>query len=115
MCNFLDPGLLDSLLDVADLELICNVLLGHITEAIDKIAPYKTIQPRARYAPCLSATTKDEMNSRNSLRLKATQSGEEQDKKEYKTSKNATLKSQRKDKRAWAKKQLGEQGKSKDT
>ena len=107
MIHNINVPMLNSLLDYSDTNFVANVFISHITEAINLVAPIKTIQPRAHYAPYLSAKTKEEMNTRNELRSKANVSGEEADMKEYKKCKNLTLKHQRRDKVAWAKELIG--------
>ena len=108
ICQTLDLGLLDSLLDLSDTELVANVLIGHISEAIERIAPLKMIQPRAQYVPYLSKETKSKMANRDKLRWEALKTGNEEDMKEYKKMKNSTLKQQRSDKKKWVKKVMGE-------
>ena len=108
MCNLLDAGLLDSLIDCVDTELVATVIIGHISEAINKIAPMKRVQPRANYAPYLSRETKEKMSRRDELRWVAKASGKDEDYEIFKKEKNATLKQQRKEKVQWAQGLIGE-------
>ena len=108
MCQEINPQMLDSLLDSSDIELVANVLICHITEGIEKLAPIIRIQPRANYAPYLSTTTKEKMGQRDKLKWKALESRDPDDWKAFKTVKNQTLKQQRKEKFEWANKLIGE-------
>ena len=98
----LQPDMINSLLDVSDTNLVANVLIGHITEALDIIAPIKSVQPRFRYAPYLTSTTKKMMTERDDLKETAHKSGKSEDFIIFKKAKNLTLKNQRKDKLNWA-------------
>ena len=115
MNEALNPQMLESLIGSTDTNLVANVMVMHITQAIDKIAPVKLIQPRAQYAPYLTVETKVQIKLRDSMRLKANVTGKEEDFKAYKKMKNRTLRTQRKDKLNWATKLIGEeQGSSKN-
>ena len=108
MCAALNPAMLDSLLDSADPELVANVLIGHISEAIDLVAPMRKFQPRVNFAPYLTKDTKEKMKQRDILRWKAKESGNPDDEREFKRCKNITLRQQRKDKISWAKDLVGD-------
>ena len=60
--------MLNSLLMMKDPNLIANVLVTHITEAIDIVAPMTKIQRRYKYAPHLSLETKERMSERDQLK-----------------------------------------------
>ena len=100
--------MLDSLLDSSDTELVANVLICHITEGIERLAPMTRIQPRANYTPYLSSHTKERMGQRDKLKWKALESRDPDDWKAFKREKNLTLKQQRKEKFEWANKLIGE-------
>ena len=107
MIDLLNIPMIDSLIGSTDTNLVANVLINHITEAINVIAPIKVIQPRVFYAPYLSDRTKMEMTKRDQLKSVANNSGEEADIIAFKKLKNLTLKHQRMDKVAWAKELIG--------
>ena len=89
MIEALNLQMLDSLMYETETNLVANVLIMHITEAINKIAPIKLIQPRAQYAPYLSPETKEQMKHRDLLRLTANNSGDEDDYKSYKNARKS--------------------------
>ena len=91
-----------SLLDCQDPELVANVLISHITAAINIIAPMKTVQIRNNYAPYLTEQTKGEMKNRDANKKKAHISGEKKDWDEYKILRNKIKKQQKEEKKQWA-------------
>ena len=84
----INTPMLMSLLDCQDPELVANVLISHITAAINIIAPMKTVQIRNNYAPYLTEQTKGEMKNRDANKKKAHISGEKKDWDEYKILRN---------------------------
>ena len=102
MVKEINVEMINSLMGTEDTNLIANVLIGHLTECLNKVAPWKTIQTRHQYAPYLSSDTKEMMLVRNNMKQKAYNSGIAQDIIDYKKMKNSTLKMQRKEKAEWA-------------
>ena len=106
MLNCLDIPMLNSLLQLTDPNLVANVLVSHITSAIDRVAPYKTVQQRRNYAPHLSQHTKELMKLRNELRVKHRFSGLLSDEIAFKRARNTAVRSQRSDRKNWASKMI---------
>ena len=107
MIEALNVPMLQSLLNLTDTNLVTNIFVTHITEALNTVAPIKLIQHRIRYAPYLTEKTKEQMGVRDELKLVANKSRKEDDIRTFKKFKNKTLKNQRADKIAWAKDLLG--------
>ena len=98
----INSEMLESLLWSSDTNLVANVLTCHITEALNIVAPLKRIQKRHKYAPYLKDSTKEMMKERDRMKEQAYKNGKEEDMKEFKKRKNATLREQRRDKASWA-------------
>ena len=98
--------MLNSLLMMKDPNLIANVLVTHITEAIDIVAPMTKIQRRYKYAPHLSLETKERMSERDQLKQISFASKAVEDELNFKKARNLALKCQRSDRQQWAKKLL---------
>ena len=82
--------------------MVANVLVTHLTAALDKIAPKKKIQPRNSYVPHLTSSTKQMMRDRDTAKQVWIESSSDSDWKEFKKARNQALKAQRKDKKKWA-------------
>ena len=104
--------MLNSLLQMTDPNLVANVLSSHITQAINIVAPLKTIQPRHKYAPHLSLHSKDLMTNRNQLKDIYNNSRLLADEIAYKKARNLAVKSQRSDRKKWAVKIINKTEKS---
>ena len=102
MLNSLNLPMLNSLLFETDPNLVANVLVSHITSAIDIVAPIKTVQIRHKYAPHLTPHSKHLMEARNALRVTYNSTKLLKDEIAFKKARNLAVKSQRSDRKMWA-------------
>ena len=80
--------------------------LGGITNILDILAPVKTIQVRSNYVPGLSSETKSLQRERNLAQQKASVTNEAEDWRIFRSLRNRTTASIRKDKKEWEEKKF---------
>ena len=80
-----------------DVEVAATLLTEGLTKVLDEMAPIKTIQTRNNYAPHMGEETKLLQGMRNSAQEQAVRSGEQEDWRTYRTLRNQTTASLRRD------------------
>ena len=78
-----------------------ELLTEKLTKILDKMAPIKTIQTRANYAPWISGETKQKIKERNDAQKKATETNLNDDWVNYKKIRNSVNNILKTEKRSW--------------
>ena len=89
-----------------------ELLTEGLTRILDILAPLRTIQTRADYAPHLSQDTKKMMEERKKAHSKAAKTGDQGDLREARHLRNRVVDSRRKDRRRWEQEKLSSEGRS---
>ena len=84
-----------------DVNLACQLLTNKLTKILDDMAPIRTIQIRAKYAPWLSDSTKKLLKERNDAQRTASASGDIDDWRYYKHLRNTATVRMRVEKKNW--------------
>ena len=95
------PAIMD-LLWSTDSNVIAEGLVNELNRVLDIIAPFKTISPRAHYAPHLQASTRLVMEKRDEAKAIHLKDRTDVNFNKYKKLRNKALKLQRSDKKTWA-------------
>ena len=103
---------LKDIMETQDANQAAEILTRGLTGILDKLAPLKTIQTRAKYAPHLSEETKELMKRRNEAQKVAAMSGCPDEAREAKHLRNRVVDSRREDRKKWEKQKLNSEGKS---
>ena len=77
-----------------------EILTSKLTTILDQMAPLRTIQVRAKYAPWLSDSTKRLMNERNEAQKAASETKDQDDYRQYKFLRNQVTANVRQEKKA---------------
>ena len=91
-----------------DVNTSVEILSNKLTKLLDEMAPIKSIQIRAKYAPWLSANTKELMRERNWAQQVAGESGLKSDWDKYKHLRNSVTNRLRIEKKHWHRDKLAE-------
>ena len=83
-----------------------------LSKVLDKMAPVRTIQTRANYAPHLSWKTKELMTRRQEAQRTAAESGDPGDIREAKHLRNRVVDSRRLDRKLWEQEKLSSNGRN---
>ena len=83
-----------------------QLLTEKLTTILDTMAPVKTIQVHTKYAPWLTAATKEVLKDRNNAQALASQTKEMDDWRLYKSLRNTATARMRQEKKAWEQKKL---------
>ena len=94
------------------LNLAANLLTQGLTKILDTMAPIKTIQTRTNYAPHMGEETKILQGKRNIAQEQAVGSGSNEDWRSYRSLRNQTTASLRRDLVEYRKKKLSSQSNS---
>ena len=78
-----------------------ELLTGKLTDILDTMAPIKTIQVRSRYAAWLSEQTKAVLKERDVAQSIASQTGDQDDWRNYKNLRNSAVSRMRAEKKSW--------------
>ena len=97
---------LEEVLDCIDVNEASELLVNKINKVLDKMAPIRTVQVRAKYAPWLSRDTKDLQTSRNNAQKTAAQTDSPEDWRIFRALRNQVTSRLRADKREWEKANL---------
>ena len=89
-----------------DPTLAVELLTRNITSILDKMAPIRTIQVRAKYAAWLTEETKALLKKRDDAQEAATKSRDPDDWREYKNLRNHATSRMRSEKKAWERNKL---------
>ena len=84
-----------------DVNIACQILTSKLSRVLDTMAPIRTIQIRAKYAPWLTASTKKLLKERNDAQKVAAASGSLEDWRYYKHLRNSATAKMRVEKRKW--------------
>ena len=85
-----------------------QLFTNKLNNILNRMAPLKKYQVRTKYAPWMSSSTKEKIKLRNDAQKKASETGNVDDWKEYKTQRNSVNSILRKEKDLWQKKKLDE-------
>ena len=97
---------LEEVLDCTDVNEATELLVNKITKVLDKMAPVRTVQVRAKYAPWLSKETKELQTRRNAAQKAAAQTDSPEDWRIFRALRNQVTAKLRGDKREWEKANL---------
>ena len=97
---------LQAILQCGDADAAATLLTAGLTRVLDQMAPVKTIQTKQDYAPHMEEETKQLQSRRNSAQAKAVQTGAQEDWREYRSLRNQTTSSLRRDLANWRRKKL---------
>ena len=89
-----------------DVNIAVGLLTKILTNILDILAPVKTIQVRSNYVPGLSSETKSLQRERNLAQQKASVTNEAEDWRIFRSLRNRTTASIRKDKKEWEEKKF---------
>ena len=93
-----------------DVEEAVKIVTEKLTSILDIMAPIKTIQTRAKFAPWLSEDTKRKIHLRNQAQKKALNTNLEKDWKDYKRQRNSINNILKTEKIAWQRDKIDEFG-----
>ena len=99
---------LEEVLAITNVDEASELLVYKITKVLDMMAPVRTVQSRANYAPWLSKATKDLQNRRNAAQRTAAQTDSPDDWREFRSLRNQVTAKLRADKREWEKGKLSD-------
>ena len=88
---------LQAILQCTDVNIAANLLTKGLTRILDDMAPIKTVQTRNNYAPHMGENTKTLQARRNAAQEKAVLSENTEDWRQYRSLRNQTTASLRKD------------------
>ena len=97
---------LQAILQCDDVDTAATLLTAGLTRILDQMAPIKTVQTRQDYAPHMGEETKLLQGRRNTAQEKAVQSGTPEDWREYRSLRNQTTASLRRDLTSWRRQKL---------
>ena len=93
-----------------DVEAATKLVTGKLTAILDVMAPVKTIQSRAKFAPWLSEDTKKKILLRNEAQKRAAQSNLKSDWDDFKRKRNQINNILKTEKRTWQEKKISSFG-----
>ena len=99
---------LEEVLAITNIDEASELLVYKITKVLDMMAPVRTVQSRANYAPWLSKATKDLQNRRNAAQRTAAQTDSPDDWREFRSLRNQVTAKLRADKREWERGKLND-------
>ena len=89
-----------------DVESAAQLFTNKLNNVLNRMAPMKKYQVRKKYAPWLSKNTKEKIRLRDYAQKKASETGDVEDWKDYKTLRNSINSTLRKEKECWQKHQI---------
>jgi hypothetical protein len=98
-----------------DTENAVQIFSQKLTDILDQMAPIKKFQVRSHYAPWLTSATKEMMTERDLAQKKASESGKNEDWKQFKKLRNKMNSVLKKEKRNWQARRLENCTTSSDT
>jgi hypothetical protein len=87
-----------AILEINNLDMAVHFFTSNMTRILDKLAPIRTFQSRARYARWLTEETREKMKERDRARETARRTRRDEDWAEYRRRRNECTKDQRKEK-----------------
>ena len=108
----LERSNLEEIKECQNVDYAAELLVKKLAAILDHMAPIRKIQTRKNYAPWLSTDTKNIQLKRNDAQKKASQSGDPEDWRQFRSLRNLATSKSRTDKKNWERKTLDHESNS---